>query len=370
MLAALAAAAAALPSCSDSGGGTDPGDTTPPTVVSKSMTDGAVDVGLITEIAVTFSEDIDPTTLSASSAYVAGRGPLGHIAYDPDERRLSVVPDTLYAQSVWHELVLTDSITDLAGNPLSPDTTSFQTGPLDCAHLADRLEPNDSFAQAAHVEIGETYHTLSACGSDRDIYSFTVTDTVEVSVSTYLKAADPSCGWSIHLLRGEGDYYITIGFGTGQGATCTNAYTFLPGTYYAEIYGGSPSPYVLYDLEITTDEPCRDDAYEDNDFLDEASAISPGLLEGLRGCKVDQDVYSFYADAGQTISVTAAQLPHGLWPHNRITFFDPSQSQIAEADSEEMTHTLSTVASTSGTHYVAVRFWSSVGYTLDLDVSD
>lgn len=371
ILALMALCPLTLTSCGSSDdGGPGPDDTTPPGIVSRSMTDGAVDVGLITEIAVTFSEDIDPSTLSASSAYVAGRGPLGHLSYDPDERRLSIVPDTLYAQSVWHEFVLTDSITDLAGNPLTPDTTSFQTGTLDCAHLTDRLEPNDTFTQAAHVEIGETYRTLSVCGSDRDIYSFTVTDTAEVSVRTYLKAAAPSCDWSIHLLRGEGDYYITIGFGTGQGATCTNDYTFLPGTYYAEIYGGSPSPYVLYDLEIQTDEPCRDDDYEDNDFLDEAAAISPGHHEGLQGCEVDQDVYSFHADAGQTITVTASQLPHSQWPHNRITIYGPGPSQITEEDSDAMTHSLSAVASASGTHYAALRFWSSISYTLDLDVHD
>ncbi len=68
--------------------------------------------------------------------------------------------------------------------------------------------------------------------------------------------------------------------------------------------------------------------------------------------------------------VTAAQLPHGFWPHSRITIYGPGPSQIAEEDSDDMTHSLSAVASASGTHYVAVRFWSEVGYTLDLDVHD
>ncbi len=165
--AALVVVSLALSSCSDSGGGTDPDDTTPPTVIARTVTDGETDVGLIEELAVVFSEDMDDATIDQVSAYVAGRSPTTHLSYDPDERRLSIVPDTLYAQSVWHEFVLTDSVTDPAGNSLSPDTTEFQTGTLDCAHLSDRLEPNDPSASTRCTSRSDTtYHTLSVCGSD------------------------------------------------------------------------------------------------------------------------------------------------------------------------------------------------------------
>lgn len=371
VLALAALCPVTLTSCGSAGdGGPGPGDTTPPTVVSMTVSDGETDVGLIKELAVVFSEDMDETTINEVSAYVAGRGPIAHISYDPDARRLSIVPDTLYAQSVWHEFVLTDSISDLAGNPLAPDTTEFQTGPLDCAHLADRFEPNETAATATVAATDSIYFTLSVCESDRDIFAFTLAEPLKVHINTFLKAAGPSYSWTLNFMRDEGEYYATCGFDATQGGHYTYEYSFLPGTYYAEISGGTEAPYALYDLELATSEPCEDDEYEDNDFIDEAAAISPGLHEGLRGCEVDQDFYSFHAEAGQTITVNASQLPHALWPHNRITICGPDQSQIAVEDSDSMTHSLSAVAPETGTHYASVRFWSEVGYTLDLDVHD
>ena len=361
----------ALTSCGSSAdGGPAPGDTTPPTVVSMTVSDGETDVGLIEELAVVFSEDMDEATINEVSAYVAGRGPMEHISYDPDARRLSIVPDTLYAQSLWHELVLTDSITDLAGNPLSPDTTEFQTGPLDCAHLADRFEPNETTATATVAATDSIYYTLSVCGSDRDVFAFTLAEPLKVHINTVLKAAGPQYSWSLSFMRADGQDYATCGFSATQGGHYTYDYSFLPGTYYTEIRGGAEAPYALYDLELATSEPCEDDEYEDNDFIDEAAAVSPGLHDGLRGCEVDQDFYSFHAEAGQTITVTASQLPHALWPHSNITIYGPNQSTLAGDGSDEMIHTLSATALSSGTHYAGLRFWSEVGYTLDLDVHD
>lgn len=370
VLALAALCALGITSCSDSGGGVDAGDTTPPTVVSRSVSNGQTGVGLLTEFSVTFSEALDPATVDSASVFVSGRGPTPHLSYDPGTRTLSLFPDTLFASQTWHEFVLTDSITDLAGNPLSSDTTDFQTGPLDCAHLADRFEPNETVAQAVHVEVGREYPALSICGPDTDVFSFTVTDTVKVHFKTRLRTGASSMSWVTQLLRGVGEYYSQIGYGASPGGTYDHRFTFLPGTYYADVADGAPSDYVLYDLIIETSAPCEDDPFEDNDFLDETAPLALGHHEGLRGCEIDQDFFSFDAVAGQTITVTAVQLPPMEWAHSRIIIYGPSHGIANQADSDATTHTLSAFASASGTHYVSVRFWSDVGYTLDLDVHD
>jgi len=366
---ALAAFSIALPSCSDSGGGTDAGDTTAPTIVSRSVADGETDVGLITGLSVTFSEAIDVSTIGAGSVFVSGRGPMVHISYDPGTHTLSLVPDTLLVPETWHELVLTDSITDLAGNPLAADTTDFETGPLDCEHLADRFEPNETAATATPVLLDETYPSLSVCGADFDNFSFTLDEAAKVTARTYIKYAE-SHGWSIQFRTTDDRLYIDSGSSANTGDTRSLAFSLFPGTYVAFVYGFSEPGHVLYDLTLETSAACEDDPFEDNDFIDEAAAITPGLHSDLRGCQYDQDFFSFAAEAGQTITVTVTQLPHGLWPHNRITFYGPSQNFIDDDDNEEMTHSLSTTAVVSGTHYVAVRFWSEVSYTLTLDVHD
>jgi hypothetical protein len=363
----VAATAVALVSCSSSGSGpSDPNDTTPPTVGGWNLAEDATDVGLIKQIALTFSEDMDASTISDSTVYVEGRALGGYVEYDEDSRTATFTPDTLYASEAWYDVTV-DGPTDEAGNPLDPVTRSFQTGTLDCEHLQDYLEPNESYLSPAVVGLNRTYRTLAACGPDKDYYSFTLDQPAKVTVKTHFVQAD-SLSYYVQLLREDGKQYVYFVSGQSTGDDRGIPFSFNPGTYIASIEDYHHDGYFLYDLEFETSAPCDDDDYEDNDFVDEAEPLSVGETHELVGCYLDADVFSFHADIGQTITLSSTQLTS---PYNigRLTVYRPNGNELGSESGYAVDHTLEVTAIESGTHYAAAMFWGQrTEYEFRIDV--
>lgn len=371
-------AALLLASCGKDGRGTGPGDGGRPTVESVDPADGSIEVSLVKPASFTFSEPVDSSTVNDTTVYVVGRGPSYHVQYDESSRTAVVTPDTLYASETWYTAVVTEAAADPEGHAAVPESTVFQTGPLDCAHLADSREPNEEIAEAAPVDVDHDYYSLTVCDDDKDTYEFSLDEAAKVAFATHIKYAPPDTsghgpGWQIHFMRSDGEYYATMGTGAPAGATRVYSHTFLPGTYYCEIYssyGMEPGDYVLYDLSVTGSEPCPDDPYEDNDFADEAYPIAEGFHTGLSGCSVDADYFTIEMAAGQTLTVTVdATMPPGAWENRRLVISAPGDSFTCEDIGNPVTGQVT--ATDSGVAQFYVMFWvDDVTYTLDVDLSD
>jgi hypothetical protein len=373
----VVAAVLVLVSCGKNGG-TSPHDTVRPYVDSTDPPTGATGVSLVAPVSFTFSEAIEPTTIGDTTLYVNARAQSYYIQYDNASRTATITPDTLYASESWYSAVVTEGVTDLAGNPAVRESIAFRTGPMDCEHLADSKEPNQDIADAAPVDVDHTYHSLTVCGGDKDTYEFTLDQQAMVTFATPIKHAPVDTsgygpGWQIHFMRADGEYFSTLGTSATPGHTPSYHYTFLPGTYYCEIYssyGMEPTDYVLYDLSVTTADPCQDDPYEDNDFLDEAAPIDEGFYTGLLGCHVDADYYSIQMNGGETVTITVnATVPPGAWAYRRMVILAPG----ADPSSYEGTGNPSTAQATAldpGTAYFYVMFWvDDVSYTLEVVLS-
>jgi hypothetical protein len=375
-LAVLTATALALTSCSsetttDGNGGPGPGDTTPPEATSVSIADGATDVGLIQGIEVTFSEPMDAATISDTTVGVNERSVGGFVEYDAGTRTASFTPDTLYAQQSPHEFFITADVTDEAGNPIAAFTRSFETGPLDCAHLDDRFEPNDEISGAVPIELNRRYRTLTLCEEDVDSYVFTVEETVMVRILEWIKHSDEEeNNFATDLLRGANEPYAESGWGSHTGSYMDYFhFTFRPGTYYLDVYSNDDPVYTLYDFELVTEDPCADDAYEDNDFIDEAVPIEPGTIMGLRACWLDRDFFAVDLAAGQTLGVTVTAEPNA--GTRRLKFYTPTGAPGPAWTNSDNPLYGSYVASQTGTHYFKVRFWDDdIEYDIDVEVTD
>jgi len=352
ILLVIGAAGLLLASCSSSD--STSADTTPPTVTNWSVTDGTDDLGLITPIDVTFSEDMDPTSIADTTIYVEGRTPRGYVEYDGSSRTARYLPDTLFAAQTWHALVI-DGPTDESGNPLARDSVSFQTGTLDCAHLEDHLEPNDAFLEAASVELDREHHTLSICGTDEDFVTFVLTDTRKVTARAAFGHAD-STDWSLMFTDDEGRGFWDHGSTAQTGDEATGRHTFLPGTYGLRIRSEDEPVYVLYDLELVTSEPCPDDSFEDNDFTSDASPIEAGSVYHLKGCAFDTDYFSFAAEAGDTITVTVTQTSVDPMGH-RVFIYSPTQTSIGMESGYDTEMILEVEADVDGTYMTSVVYW-------------
>jgi hypothetical protein len=107
-------------------------DATPPTVTGKLPAAGATGVALNQRVNATFSEAMDPATLTPSSFTLTGPGGAavtGTVTYDTPSRIASFLPaGGLAASSVYTPTVRVE-VRDLAGNPLAIHAVwSFSTG--------------------------------------------------------------------------------------------------------------------------------------------------------------------------------------------------------------------------------------------------
>ena len=337
-------------------------------MLSVTPADGATDVSLIGRFQVAFSESLDPATIGNDAIHVASRDVGGYVEYDTATKTATFAPDTVFVASADLELVVAPTVKDLAGNALSGDrTTAFTTGPLDEAHVRDAFYPNQTIAEAEPIEVERYYRPLSLWGDDRDIFEFTITDTYKVNASTRILYADHS-PWLMKFLRADGAEYsrtsysevISDNFGSLM-------YTFAPGTYYVCIGDTTVAGFALYSLKLYQMEKCVDDAYEDNDFLDEASPLSPGTYTDMLCCYLDQDFYAIDVQAGQTLTVDITwDWTAGGW----FKLLDPSGATVqAFLPGWHPIH-FQTVAAQTGAYVVSTRFVNEGEYEMEVTVED
>jgi hypothetical protein len=342
-----------------------------PEITQTYPVDGATDISLFTEISIWFSRDMDEATLD--SIYVNGMT-AHEIEYSASEKMATVTVDSMFMPETVYEVKVVSHVMDTDGSNLAEDYTfSFTTGPFDCGHIQDRFEPNDDVATATPIELNTTYSLLSTCGAEerRDIYRFTVYDTVMVTATTDVSYCDTiKISFLEEFLRSDGGELSSAGTSINIPGSFTWHYSFLPGTYHFSIGKYHPDQYTAaYSLTLETSEPCQDDAYEDNDLFDEAAALTAGSYTGLRGCKTDQDYYSLELTEGQVLTVTYTQTsePQVL---RRLTIYDAEERELfRRQESASQTVGAHNITST-GTYYIGFFFWSdNIVYDLDIEVT-
>jgi methionine-rich copper-binding protein CopC len=105
-------------------------DTTPPTVLMVTPSDGATGVGPYAVVVLTFSESLNASTVNNDSLALFANGvELGAgISRSADNRTVTLDPSTLPANSDV-TLVVTSDVTDLSGNHLAVFRSHFTTAP-------------------------------------------------------------------------------------------------------------------------------------------------------------------------------------------------------------------------------------------------
>jgi hypothetical protein len=135
------------------------------------------------------------------------------------------------------------------------------------------------------------------------------------------------------------------------------------------IYGQNPGPFTgIYNFIIETSEPCIDDEYEDNDFEDEATPITAGLHEGLRGCHVDADHYRIEMAQGETLKVTMSEVS-SVGGTRSLNIWGPGVNVGGRANQVEPR--VEMVLAQAGTYYIRTQWWADgVIYDLNVEVLD
>ena len=106
-------------------------NTTPPSVTLIAPTNNATGIGTNSTIRVTFSEPVDQLTISPSTlTLVSNAAQIPYNAsFDSPGTTLTIVPQAAFPASSVVTVGLTSGITDSSGNPLTPFSPVFTTGP-------------------------------------------------------------------------------------------------------------------------------------------------------------------------------------------------------------------------------------------------
>lgn len=116
-------------------------DTTPPTLSSVSPTDAATDVLVITNVVVTFSEAMNPSTVSSSTFFLSNGGGnvLATITLSSGNTVATLDPTADLANSTAYTVTVTTGVEDATGNALASQFSStFSTAaPSTDIHVGD-----------------------------------------------------------------------------------------------------------------------------------------------------------------------------------------------------------------------------------------
>ena len=105
-------------------------DTVVPTIVSVSPPNGSVNVGDNAQVVVVFSKPVNPLTVSGSSIKLSGGGTTevpDSISFSNNNQTVVLVPHAPLPDNTQMTLAIS-GVTDVAGNAVAPQTTTFTTG--------------------------------------------------------------------------------------------------------------------------------------------------------------------------------------------------------------------------------------------------
>lgn len=127
-----------------------------PIVALTNPADGAAGVTVTTLIRVQFNEDMDGTTIDATSFVVTGGAAVGTVSYDPLTRvaQFELTPPNLLDYDTVYTVTLTTAIEDMGGNPLAASYVfDFRTAALGMASISGALTLPPAWTSPKVIEV-------------------------------------------------------------------------------------------------------------------------------------------------------------------------------------------------------------------------
>jgi len=183
-------------------------NTTPPELVSTDPVSGATNVPINQAVTATFSEAMNPLTISTSTFTLVGPGSVsigGTVAYDAVNFIATFTPTTNLLASTYYTATISGA-TNLTGNPLSggvPNPWTFQTGTTALpGYLGPTIAMFGGFAGGAGmtntglttVIHGDSGTTATGYSSYTGFHDDTVTSNTGVEECTYTETT-ANIGW-------------------------------------------------------------------------------------------------------------------------------------------------------------------------------
>ncbi len=355
--------------CGDDGGSAVV--TQRPSITQTSPQNGAVNTNLNPRIQVWFDQALNETTIDSASFHVTGAE--SHRVEYVDSLKVIYLylKNLLEPESAYTVTVTTDIESTKDRSMLADFTFGFTTGPLDCDHLDDYMEPNADMDSAAELDTDKTYPILGSCGlNGYDHFKFTLTEAAKVNLLVRHSYSElEETGWLVRFNKCGGEYYTSVYTRIRQGGALNLQYSFLPGTYCVETGNTEVGVRLAaYDLTLETSAPCPDDAYEDNDFIEESRSITPGTHR-LSACYTDSDYFKIDLEAGQTLTARVSRVPAGS-QQRLVRIADSEGETLRQSTGPGDPMAVSWTVAQAGTYHIEIIWWDQTEYDLEVEISD
>jgi hypothetical protein len=168
-----------------------------PSILSTSPKAGDVNVPLSAPILVQFSEALNPASITATTVFLDATGASHQIRWNlsPDHSGLTIVPTAGLGSKTLYTLLLTQGLTDAAGNPLTASASiSFTTvdtskpAPLPAGQITARLPDEDGLVMIFGTQGTAEPGTGVTATNTRTQETFTLTSETDGSFRIRLAA--------------------------------------------------------------------------------------------------------------------------------------------------------------------------------------
>lgn len=341
-----------------------PGTTTGHTACEADADWFWIDVAANEQLSVTVNEpdgdgDVSVRFYDVTGASIAGPGDTAGLVFSAAQRvfvEVSLTTDDMYGLGNTYDLVVERAPVMVCG--------------------ADALEPNDSRGAAAAISTG-AYAGLQQC-ADADWYAIQAQAGEQIDVDMTFAVAD---GDIDAVLFDANNRVVGAGAAGGDNERFS-ALAPATGTYYLQVYlyadyGPPLVDGAAYDLNLTVAAPavaCGADALEPNNTPQQATVVGGvGVWTGLEQC-ADADWFVLFANAGQTIDVTALfQFADG---DIDATLYTSNQVEVGHGGATTDNEQITVVAPSTGTYLLKVYLYADNGgglaggaaYDLDIEV--
>jgi len=241
--------------------------------------------------------------------------------------------------------------------------------PPECT--ADAMETNNTQFTAAELPDGSTTGLL-VCEYDVDWFRFTLAEAEQISLVASYDIAEGDLDMALYNTLGEN---LVSSVSTDD----DELLTYLPniaGDYFlaVQLYADEGNIYGNhYSLNLTREQrpTCSDDANEENDDFETASAVGTGTHSDLNAC--DDDWYEITPEEGQLFSaVLTFDSEQGDLD---LLLVDAAQQPLGSSSSPEEEEELEYEAMSTEPIYLQVKLFSDAGdigvpYTLQLSLKD
>ena len=271
-------------------------DAIAPTVSAVSPLDGSAGNCLTKSVTATFSEAMDPTTITTSSFVVTAGGVAvaGSVGYDTVAKLATFVPSAAsgFAANTAFVVTVTTAVTDLAGNPLAADKVwNFSTGTQACtpgvalgaaasfgAFGGGAGLTNQGINTVVNGDLGTTAACTLVTGFHDALHTYTQTPLNVGAVNGAINCAPPAPGTPATMAiatqaRADAqtayNNLAALPPGSDPGAGQLGGITLLPGTYTS----------ALGTFDVTTGDLVLDAQGDSNAtwVFQSASALTVGL---------------------------------------------------------------------------------------------